>query len=131
MNDPSTTADTSPVKSRSQGTANIIRGIVGAIVGGGLGLLLFNLAYQQGYFMLALPGALTGLGCGMLSRTRSWLLSVICLALAIGLTTYADWTCYDKTLAEFIKSVGNLPRVDHLMFVFGVLFAAWFGYGKK
>jgi len=129
MNDPIATSD-SP-KTSGTNAAHIFRGIAGAVIGAALGLFLFDLAFKQGYFMLALPGALLGLGCGMLSGKRSLLLAGICLILAVGVTAYADSTCYDKTFSEFLQSAGNLPKVDYLMFVAGVLFAAWFGYGKK
>lgn len=109
----------------------LVLGVAGGIIGAILGAVLFRLAYSQGYYMLALPGALIGILCGLLSRRTSIVLAIYCAALAAGVTLYLEWGRYDETFNEFIATVGSLPQMTFVMFGLGVLFAGWFGFGRK
>ncbi len=53
-------------------------GLLGAIAGGAAGYLAFLALARLGLYALVLPGALVGIGCGMLSRGKSNLLGVVC-----------------------------------------------------
>lgn len=109
----------------------IALGIVGAIIGAVLGGFLFQLAYGQGFYMLALPGALIGIGCGMMSRRTSVALAIFCALLAAVVTMYLEWTCYDESFNDFISTLDGLPQMTWIMLVLGVLFAGWFGLGRE
>ena len=106
-------------------------GMLGAIIGAVLGGYLFLLALDQGYYMLALPGALIGIGCGLMSRRTSIVLGVFCMLLAAGVTLYLEWCRFDETFGEFISTLDALPQTTFVMYGLGVLFAGWFGYGRS
>ena len=55
----------------------IARGIGGALLGAAAGVLVFILLLNFGVYAIAAIGALTGLGCSLLSQRRSLLLGVI------------------------------------------------------
>lgn len=109
----------------------LLRGVAGAIVGAVAGVLLFNLAYSYGIYMLALPGAIIGLACGFASRIRSIPLGVLCgiAALAVGL--YVEWTTLvEIPFAEYLGRLGELQTVSKIMLALGTTFGAWFGFGR-
>lgn len=112
-----------------------VRGIVGAIVGAGIGGVLFHFALSWGIYMLALPGAVIGLTSGSLSRIRSIPLAVFCACLAACLAIYLQWSYFDfpngeDTILYLLQNAPNLPFQTQLMFVLAVVFAFWFGLGR-
>lgn len=109
-----------------------VRGLVGLIVGGAAGFFLFQWLVSQGYFALAIPGALMGLGCGYLSRIHSIVLAVACGVSAAVLLTYAEWKVFytNYTFARFLTHLHELDGVTLVMLALGIVFAAWFGLGR-
>lgn len=128
MDPNSTTQPSSPMP--------FLLGIVGAAVGAILGGFLFQLALTQGIYMLALPGAIIGLACGYASRIRSVPLAAICGCIAACLGVYLQWKHFDfvdgeDTILYLIQNAHRLPVSTLFMYVLGVVFAAWFGLGRK
>ena len=78
-------------------------GVVGALVGAVLGAFLFHLAYRNGLYMLALPGAAIGLSCGFASRIRSVPLGIVCGVVSLLTNLYLAHSIYntDYNLLHF------------------------------
>jgi hypothetical protein len=114
----------------------LMLGLAGAVVGGLLGYLLFRWIPRQGFYGPFLPGALAGIGCGLLSRQRSWLLAVVCAVIGLGVGLFAEWQrapfIADNSFMYFLT---HLHRVDApvtiAMIVLGGAFGFWFGLGRK
>ncbi len=114
---------------------HLVLGVVGAIVGGCVGGVLFVLAMQQGFYMLALPGAAIGLSCGYLSKIRSLPLGIFCAVFAAGLGIWLEWSQRpfksDDSFSYFVSHLHQLTPVTQIMWVIGVLFGFWFGMGRE
>src|SRR5438045_488446 len=67
------------------------RGVGGALLGAAAGVLVFVLLGQFGVYAIAAIGALTGLGCSLLSQRRSLVLGVISLGVALVTTFFNEW----------------------------------------
>ncbi|MEM7311892.1 MAG: hypothetical protein AAF497_01950 [Planctomycetota bacterium] len=110
------------------------RGLAGAILGGVVGYFAFQFAFQSGFYALALPGALLGLGCGYASRVHSTALGIICSIAALGLGVFCEWKTSpfiaDESLSFFLKNVHQLTGVTLIMIVLGGIFGFWFGRGR-
>ncbi len=111
-------------------TSNFL-GLLGAIGGGVLGYYTFQWIVHQGFYGLMIPGALLGLGCGMLSHHPSPLRGVACAAAAIMLALYAEWTAFpfkaDPSFGFLVMHAHELKPITQLMIVLGAVFAYWFG----
>lgn len=66
-------------------------GVIGAVVGGVFGYVLFFWIARQGLYALVLPGASIGLGCGLLARHRSVIRGVACALAGLALGLYTEW----------------------------------------
>jgi hypothetical protein len=112
----------------------LLRGLTGAIFGGLAGYVLFAWLYQNGFYAIMVPGALLGIGAGLVAGGRSHWLPVICLALGIGLTLFSEWhVCYSRTwgLVFFVTNFFRLlPPVKLIMMTLGAACAYWFGHGR-
>ena len=109
-------------------------GIVGAAIGGAVGWFIFSLLFNEGFYALALPGAMLGYGFGMLSRMRSVAGGVVCAVAAAVLMFMCEWHhrawTADESLGYFIRNVHELSTATFLMFFLGVAMAFWFGKGS-
>jgi hypothetical protein len=114
--------------------AVLLRGVAGAIVGGAVGIFVFQLLARQGLYGIMIPGAILGLGAGLVARGRSIPLGVACALAALALAIFAEWTMFpfakDKSLGFFIAHVHELPAMKLVMIGIGALFAFWFGVGR-
>lgn len=117
-----------------QQTSVILRGVMGMLVGGAVGYALFRLAFQQGFYALALPGALLGMGCGITSGTRSVFLAVLSVVAATALGVYVEWAfrpfVADASFSYFLSHLHKLSSFTLLMVALGSLMAGWFGIGR-
>jgi hypothetical protein len=106
-------------------------GLVGAAAGGVLGYYTFMWIVGQGFYGLMIPGALLGLGCGLLSQHSSQVRGVLCAAGAIGLGLFTEWRFApfkaDPSFTYLIGHVTELRQITLLMLVFGAFFAYWLG----
>lgn len=110
-------------------------GIVGAILGAVAGWFIFGWLLGQGFYMLALPGALVGLGFGYLSRSPMIAGGIFCAILALPLTVACEWShrpfSTDESLGYFLSNFHKMDSVvTYIMLAFGVLCAFWFGRGR-
>ena len=117
------------------GGLGYLLGLVGAAVGGGIGYLLFWALIRQGFYAMIMPGAFVGIGCGLLSGRRSVALGVVCAVAALILSLFLEWHFFpfvkDESLAYFLTHLHKLTIVTKVMIPFGLLFAFWFGMGRK
>ena len=109
-------------------------GLLGAAAGGLLGWWLFFLIARQGFYAVALPGALLGLGCGWLSRRKSTVLGVVCAAAGLVLGVLAEWRfapfLKDRSLSFFLAHLHKLSWVTQVLILAGAALAFWFGRGR-
>lgn len=117
-----------PDRANVQSTA---QGLVGALVGGSLGFLAFRWAYSQGFYAMILPGALLGLGCGLLAQHRSIPRGIVCGVAALFLGLYTEWQYYpfeaDDSFLYMLTHVYRLRPLTLGMIGLGTAFAFWFG----
>jgi hypothetical protein len=111
-----------------------VPGLVAGIVGGIAGYFIVYWIRRQGFYAPVLPGALTGLACGLASRTDSNLRGILCAveAAIIGLLT--EWSVYDPTfemdLANFQGFLARFPKqppITFLLLGLGVFLGFWWG----
>jgi hypothetical protein len=111
-------------------TSNIL-GVLGAVAGGVLGYYTFMWIVDQGFYGLMIPGALLGLGCGLLSQHTSHLRGVACAAAACILALYAEWRFApfkaDSSFAYLVAHAAELKPLTQIMIVVGGFFAYWLG----
>ncbi len=111
-------------------TSNAL-GLVGALAGGVLGYYTFQWIYYHGFYGMMIPGALLGLGCGLVSQHSSHFRGLICAAAALGLGLYTEWSFFpfvaDKSFTYFLKHVPDLSPVSLVMIAAGAFFAFWLG----
>jgi hypothetical protein len=121
--------------SRVPAPVNFLLGLVGAAVGGFLGYLAFLWLLKQGYYAVALPGVVLGLFAGLIAPRRSWPLAIFCGVSALGLGLFAEWKnlpfTANSSLDYFLKHLGDLKSVTHVMLAVGTLAGFWFALGKK
>jgi len=110
-------------------------GLAGAVGGGVLGYSLFVVIVRQGFYAIVLPGALAGVGCGVLSGRKSNTLGIICGILGLIAGILAEWRfapfIADKSLFYFLTHIHELPRFTQGLILLGAAFAFWFGRGRK
>lgn len=115
--------------------ADIMRGVAGGLAGGVAGYVLFFLIARQGFYAIALPGALIGLGCGLLSGRKSIVLGVACALAALILGVVIEWRfapfIVDKSLMFFLKQLHKLRVATHVLLGIGAVMAFWFGVGRE
>ena len=122
--------------SRDSIAVSFARGIVGAAIGGVIGWFAFEwLWHQQQLYALALPGALVGLGFGLLSRRSMLLGGLFCAVAGLGLMLVCEWKrapfADDKSLVYFLTHLQHLNRqATYLLLAAGTAFAFWFGKGR-
>jgi len=114
--------------------ANWQFGLVGAVVGGTVGYVVFFWMAEQGFYAIVLPGALLGLGCGALSGGSSYRLGAVCGLLALTLGIVTEWRFApfkdDGGLWYFVTHVSDLRSQTLVTIGAGGFFAFWFGRGR-
>jgi len=130
-------APTNPVPlpaSRPNELLVILRGALGAAVGGAIGYFIFRWLAKNGFYGMVIPGALLGLAAGLAARGRSQALGIGCAIAALALSIIAEWSLFpfvkDASLAYFITHVHTLPAIKLVMMGFGVALAYWLGQGR-
>ncbi len=110
-----------------------VPGLIGGLIGGVVGYFAFQWLLGYGLFAPILPGALTGLGCGLLSRTDSTRRGILCAieAAVIGAVSYRRLMNppfeTDGTYWDFATKIHKLPPPTLLMLGFGVVLGFWWG----
>jgi hypothetical protein len=110
---------------------SILLGLVGGILGGIVGILAFEWVVGQGYYALIIPGALVGLGCGLLSGENSNVAGGINAALALIAGLVAEWRSFpfkaDRSFGYFLKHTADLKPITLIMLAIGAFLGFWWG----
>jgi hypothetical protein len=105
--------------------------VVGAIAGGALGYYTFGWIYHHGFYGMMIPGALVGLGCGLLAPNRSQLRGILCAVAGLAVSLFTEWKFRpfraDGSLGFFLKNIPSLEPLALIMMVAGAFFAYWLG----
>ncbi len=115
---------------------DFVPGLVGAVMGGVFGYFLYMIGLQQGLKAGVVPGALVGLGSGLLSARPSQARGLICGLGALGLGIFAEWWNApfraDESLGFFLSHMNHLPYLVLVMIVLGTFLGYyWGGQGFK
>lgn len=112
-----------------------ILGLLGAAAGGAVGFAGVGWLAREGFYAIILPGALIGLGCGLMLGRRSILMGVVCAVAALVATLAAEWHYFpfvaDHGLAYFLAHVHRLSRLTLILMAAGTFFGFWFGMGRE
>ena len=107
-----------------------VKGLAGAAVGGSVGYFVFGWLAQQGFYAVALPGFLVGIGGGMLRQRQSLAFSIACGLAALVLGIFAEWKHFpyiaDQSLGYFLQHLQNLSPVSLIMIALGGFAGFWF-----
>ncbi len=110
------------------------RGVLGLLAGGAAGFFLFQWLVDQGFYGLAILGAVMGWACSSASRIYSPLLAVACGISAAILSVFAEWKAFpfvaDDTFGYFISHLSQLKGLTLIFIALSTVFAAWFGLGR-
>lgn len=111
-----------------------VLGLFGAVGGGVLGYFLFMWIARQGFYAVALPGALVGIGCGALSGRKSTGLGIVCgiLGLAAGLLS-ERWIALPEgtSFGDLLRHLQNSGPVTLVLIAVGTICAFWFGRDRE
>ncbi|MEP7359708.1 MAG: hypothetical protein ABI847_20820 [Anaerolineales bacterium] len=120
--------------SRNSELLTLARGIGGALLGAAAGMVVFVLLLRFGVYALAAIGALTGLGCSLLSQRRSLVLAAICLAIALVMTFLNEWLnnpfTDDPSLSFFLQHI-RPKSLFWISLLLGGGLAFWLGQGNE
>jgi hypothetical protein len=111
---------------------NIGLGLLGSVVGGTAGYFLFGWLLQQGFYAVALPGVLLGLGCGLVRKQRSMNLALACGLAGLALGLFAEWKHrpfnLDRSFGYFVAHLHRLQPFTLLMLALGGVGGFWFAW---
>jgi len=111
-----------------------VRGLLGAIIGGGAGWFAYFWLLNQGYDGLMIPGALVGAGFSILSRRSAWSFGAACAVMGLGLMLVCEWQSLVNfrkgPFLDFLTNLHQLNTPNKIMLCVGTLVAFWLGKGK-
>jgi hypothetical protein len=114
----------------SRALSNLL-GMVGALAGGALGVVIFGWVVSQGFYAPFLIGGLVGLGCLALARHPSWGRGIACAVVAVVLEVVAEWREFpfvaDRSFGYFLAHLNDLRPLTMLLMTLGAVLAAWLG----
>jgi hypothetical protein len=120
--------------SRALDPLSILRGITGALAGAAVGFVLFRLILQLGFYAIVIPGALTGMGGGWLSRRVSNTIGLICALIAAAITIFSEWYVapfiVDEHFTYFITHLHQTRTIFQILAAVGIVMAFYFGRGR-
>jgi hypothetical protein len=107
-------------------------GVAGALAGGIAGYFAFGWLAGQGFYALALPGVLVGVGAGWFPRDRSMPLAIGCGILSLVLGVVAEWKHFpfakDESFVYFLSHLPDLRPFTLLMLAVGTFAGFWFAW---
>lgn len=110
------------------------RGLLGLLVGAAAGFFLFQWLVSQGFYGLAIIGAVIGWACSYASRVHSLVLAIACGISAAVLSVFAEWKSFpfvaDDSFGYFVTHLYQLKGLTLIFIVLSTVFAAWFGLGR-
>lgn len=102
--------------------------LLAAVAGGVVGHFVFLWIARQGFYALALPGALVGIGASLVP-IRSVAVAVICGLLALLVGFLSEWRfapfIADNSLAYFLAHIHQLRPVTLIMIGIGTIIGFW------
>lgn len=111
-------------------SSNVL-GMVGALIGGGLGVLLFRWVASQGFYGPFLIGGMVGLGSMALAQHPSRARGLVCGVLAISLELVGEWWVFpfvkDPGLGYFLANFARLGPLKLGLMGLGGVMAAYLG----
>jgi hypothetical protein len=107
--------------------------LCGAAAGGILGYFAFFWIAAQGFYGLALPGGLLGLGAGI-GKSKSIVVAVCGGLAATALGLFAEWRyapfIADESLSYFLVHVYQLKTITLIMILVGGVVGFWVPYRR-
>ncbi len=108
--------------------------LCGAVAGGVIGYFVFFWIAAQGFYGLALPGGMIGLGAGI-GKNRSILIAVFCGLAATALGLFTEWRyapfITDESLGYFVRHFYELSPITLIMILFGGLVGFWVPFRRR
>src|SRR5947209_2993761 len=108
--------------------------LCGALVGGAIGYFAFFWIAAQGFYALALPGSLLGLGAGVVKNRGVWV-AVVCGLLAVALGLFIEWRFApfrdDGRLGYFLAHVLDNEPITLVMIAVGGLIGFWVPFRRR
>ena len=108
-----------------------LRAVIGGAVGAVVGYRLFFWLIDQGFYGMMIPGALLGLGSGLLARRPSRVRGVVCGLAGLALGIYTEWRyasfAADESLRFLVVHLADKTPMKLLMIGLGAVFAVWLG----
>ena len=107
--------------------------MLGGLIGGVVGYFVFGWLLQYGLFAPVIPGAVTGLGCGLLSHTDNWIRGLVCALEASLIGVVSEWRLLsppfdtDGSLANYVTQIYKLPPPTLIMLGLGGFLGFWWG----
>ncbi len=105
--------------------------LVGAVAGGVLGYYTFGWIYHHGFYGMMIPGALLGLGCGLVAPGPSQVRGILCAVAGLALGLFTEWSYRpfnaDSGLGYFLRNIPSLTPLALGMIPAGAFFAYWLG----
>ena len=109
-------------------------GIVGAILGCVAGWFIYGWLLGQGFYSLAIPGALIGFGFGYMSRRPMLAGGIFCAVVAavflLACECFQNSWAEDQRIGFFLAHLNDHDLPTKLMYMLGVACAFWFGRGR-
>ena len=110
-----------------------LRGVAGAVAGGAAGYYVFMWLRSQGYYGLAMPAILLGLGFGICAGRSMILGGLFCVIGGLALMIFCEWSTSpfvkDESFKFFLENIFNLQPVTLISMALGMAGAFWFGKG--
>jgi len=107
---------------------------LGALAGALAGYVLFFWLAGYGYYGLAFPGGLLGVGAGVF-RSQSLLTPLMCALLALAAGTFTEWRyapfIVDGSLGYFVRHFGDLRPPTVIMIAIGVFAGFWVPFRRR
>ena len=108
-----------------------LRAAVGGVVGGIAGYYLFFWLTDQGFYGMMIPGALLGLGSGLLARHPAKARGIVCGLAGLALGIYTEWKfapfAADDGLGFMVAHIADKAPIKLMMIGLGAGFAFWLG----
>jgi ABC-type amino acid transport system permease subunit len=104
------------------------------VIGGTIGHFLFLWIIRQGFEALVLPGALVGIGAGIIMKERSVPLMIVCGLVGLFAGLLSEWRAFpfikDEGFAYFLSHIQDLRPITLLMLALGTFAGAYFARGR-
>ena len=114
---------------KSQQILDIPLAFLGALAGGLLGYYTFQWLYNHGFYGMMIPGALIGLGSGLLTQAPSQARGFGCAAAALGQGVLMEWKFFpfiaSSRFRYFVRHLLEVNSVHLAMIAAGAFFAYW------